>query len=162
MMRLAQADVSICVMSLAEIATPGGAVRVPERVQHLLGPNTHVLLNKLDLCGQGQINNVRSAFSQCAGVWPMSLNTLQGASEFVKGLEGDLVKRCVCYNAILLSLGELMPALFARFGLSGEAEAPLITTTRHRAHLEDARAFLEAFLDTGLPRLRSFPSSVQS
>ena len=107
MMRLSEADASICVMSLVEVATASGEVRVPERVKHLLKPNTHVLLNKLDLCDEGlRIDVVRKAFSHCAGVWPMSLSTQAGANEFVKGLEGDLVKRYVDLNVTLLSLGD--------------------------------------------------------
>ncbi|KAI0723495.1 tRNA modification GTPase TrmE [Earliella scabrosa] len=123
-------DVSLCVLSAPEVLvkTDGKnwTLNMPPAVAPLIKDDTLFLLNKMDLLADAP----RSATFPHT-TWMCSLGTGQGTHTFMKLIGEDLQKRYHLLNE------------------SGSTpEEPLITHARHRAHLESALRFLEAFLDT--------------
>lgn len=122
------ADVSICVLSLAdaiEHTTHGPRICVPRSLSPLITSKTFFLFNKSDLV-QFKISAEMSPLLSTQIAWIASMSTGDGAVDFVAGLARSLKDR---------------------FDLDTD-EVPLITHTRHRVHLESAHRFLEAFLNT--------------
>ncbi|KAI0269313.1 hypothetical protein BC834DRAFT_967940 [Gloeopeniophorella convolvens] len=117
------ADAALLVLSAAD------ALVVPPDLAPLVRADTLVLLNKTDLLPAGTL----AALPRGRG-WAASLATQDGTRAFLDGLAGALLERCV--------------AAHARRRRGDDAGAPLITHARHRAHLESACAFLDAFLAT--------------
>jgi len=91
-------------------------------------PHTFVLLNKTDLLPTSAL--APTALPQHG--WAVSLTSQAGTDDFLAGLAKALQDR---YQLLQDADSE-------------DASAPLITHARHRAHLESALGFLEAFLDT--------------
>ena len=79
--RVMSSDVSLCVLSLPELAS---GVGLDETVMTLIKPETFVLLNKSDLSGPQELSAIRDQFGACSGVWPVSVVTGRGMNEFVE------------------------------------------------------------------------------
>ncbi|KAG5635346.1 hypothetical protein H0H81_011649 [Sphagnurus paluster] len=133
------ADVSLCVLALPDVLpSPSGnmdasSLHIPEEMAELITQDTMFLLNKSDLSSTHTCTAALAlSYSQGHTAWAASLGTGEGTGAFLAGFAR---------------------ALHHRFNLrDGEAEqereVPLITHARHRVHLESARRFLQAFLDT--------------
>ncbi|KAH9853888.1 tRNA modification GTPase TrmE [Lenzites betulinus] len=121
-------DVSLCVLPAPEVLKVSKRgdweLQLPPLLAPLVTKDTLILLNKSDLI------QTTTKLSMNA-TWRASLTTGEGTAEFMKGFAEVLQQR---YNM----MGE--DALYV--------EEPLITHARHRAHLEDALQFLDAFLET--------------
>ena len=77
-------------LSLPEVAVNG----IPNEVESLIGQNTYVLLNKLDLVDDPtQVEQIRRTLSHCAGVWVVSLHTQDSTKPFLEGFESKFVER---------------------------------------------------------------------
>ncbi|KAI9466691.1 tRNA modification GTPase TrmE [Lactarius psammicola] len=125
--RLVQvADASILVLSFPDA--------IPAELAPLVTPNTFILLNKIDLVPTSVLTATLSALPQ-PSCWAVSLASQSGTDEFLAGLAKELQNR---YNLLQDAEGE-------------DENASLITHARHRAHLETALGFLDAFLDTRAP-----------
>ncbi|GLB33395.1 putative tRNA modification GTPase TrmE [Lyophyllum shimeji] len=129
------ADISLCVLSLPEVLveTPEGpSLMMPPGLETLIAPETLFLFNKSDLSSPSahqQVLKLAGARGQHSA-WVASLSSGEGTTDFLSGFAA---------------------ALHDRFNLGEDefsAEMPLITRERHRVHLESARRFLQAFLDT--------------
>jgi tRNA modification GTPase len=133
--RLVQvADASILVLSFPDAvsATPSGPrLEIPAELAHLVTANTCILLNKIDLLPTSVLTAALGALPQ-SRCWAVSLASQSGTDEFLAGLASELQDR---YNLLQDAEGE-------------DENASLITHARHRAHLETALGFLDAFLDT--------------
>ncbi|GBE79231.1 tRNA modification GTPase TrmE [Sparassis latifolia] len=124
-----KSDVSLCVLSLPEL-TLSGTIHIPPAISSLISEDTILLLNKADLVSASHIN----AISKLLGVkhtWQVSLTSGEGTQAFLEGFGRALQER---YDMLQERVSEI--------------EEPLITHSRHRAHLESASKFLQAFLDT--------------
>ncbi|KAI0031686.1 tRNA modification GTPase TrmE [Vararia minispora EC-137] len=129
------ANVSLLVLSAPEVfvETPEGPrVEIPDTVQSLINENTFILLNKRDL--------LPASLSLLPhGGWLVSLTTEQGTLDFMGGFAHALRK-----SQLLIT---------RRYDFKRDTQdpddAPLITHARHRAHLESALRFLDAFLTHG-------------
>lgn len=136
--RLVQvADASILVLSFPDAvsATPSGPrLEIPAELMHLVTANTCILLNKIDLVPTSVLTAALGALPQ-SNCWAVSLASQSGTDEFLAGLATELQDR---YNLLQDAEGE-------------DENASLITHARHRAHLETALGFLDAFLDTRAP-----------
>ncbi|KAL0581206.1 mitochondrial splicing system protein [Marasmius crinis-equi] len=120
-------DISLCVLSLPETVDSTTPIRLPSGVQPLINPNTCFLLNKTDLISSP--SNVRDVLGlPYERAWTVSLTTGEGTSEFLSGFASALQEHFKLYDRL------------------GSTEAPVITHVRHRAHLETASRFIEAFL----------------
>jgi tRNA modification GTPase len=116
-------DVSLCVLSLPDILDPtNGEIQLPPNIQALATPSTIFLLNKSDLLPHA---------SKSLPAWNTgSLVTDEGIPEFMTKFSQILHERY-------------------QFESSGdENNAPLITHSRQRVHLETALQFIDAFLQT--------------
>ncbi|KAI1793014.1 tRNA modification GTPase TrmE [Ganoderma leucocontextum] len=126
-------DVSLCVLSAPEVLTgsaaSGSSLEIPSTIAPLLKDDTFILLNKMDLLSP----DTRLPSTVSHKTWGVSLGTGEGSRFFMDHFGKALQQR---YH--LLEGG----------GFHGEQ--PLITHSRHRAHLENALQFLDAFLDTPL------------
>ncbi|KAH9942991.1 tRNA modification GTPase TrmE [Epithele typhae] len=120
------ADVSLCVLSLSEVLDDAGRLHLPADVAPLVKDDTFMLLNKTDLLPSA---SVLHSLASRPRTWLVSLQSNEGTQSFMNGLAAVLKEQ---YN------------LMSEVG----AEEPLITHARHRAHLENALLFLDAFLDT--------------
>ncbi|KAK0467892.1 tRNA modification GTPase TrmE [Desarmillaria tabescens] len=118
------ADISLCVLSLSDIAFNGEKSVLPSSLDELVNENTFYLFNKADL-----VSPECAKLAQTRNAWVTSLNTGQGTAEF---------------------LAQFSEALRSNYDLgdANDSQAPLITHARHRAHLETALEFLKAFLET--------------
>lgn len=121
------ADVRLCVLSALDDVVD------PDVVKHIT-PDTYLLVNKLDVIEDSiaQLNQRIKQMSDMIGItpkvtWAASVRTTDGMRSFIGGLEAVLRER---------------------YDLLENSEAPLITHTRHRTHLESALGFLDAFLTT--------------
>jgi len=125
-------------------------IQLPETIRELASaPNTYYILNKadlldpdLDLLGEisPQSNNPHlNSMSQFLRnrTWILSLSQQQGTSQFLEGFGEELHR--------LFSVSPLMQGLVEETKRYN-APLPIITRARHRAHLESASAFLQAFL----------------
>ncbi|RDX53010.1 tRNA modification GTPase TrmE [Lentinus brumalis] len=123
-------DVSLCVLSASDVLvrSQGGDwdLRLPSTVAPLVKDDTFILLNKTDLLPPSALAQLPSGTT-----WAVSLSTGHGTQAFMDSFARALHNRY---------------SLLAENGL--EADEPLITHARHRAHLENALEFLEAFLET--------------
>jgi len=86
-------DVSLCVLSLPELLSPphiSPCLNAIDGVRHLLGPETILLCNKLDLLGENideqAIQNKIMAATGCKACWLVSLAAKRGVQSFVEGL----------------------------------------------------------------------------
>ncbi|KAF8514806.1 tRNA modification GTPase GTPBP3 [Hysterangium stoloniferum] len=113
-------DINLCVLSLPE-ALKGPPL--PATIELLFDENTLVLYNKADLVGDDV-----TVISDMGGRWTrtVSVTTGFGMQEFVQDL-GRILKK--------------------RYDFRGD-DMPLVTHNRHKVHLENAMAHLNAFLDT--------------
>ncbi|KAL0064756.1 mitochondrial splicing system protein [Marasmius tenuissimus] len=122
-------DISLCVLSLQETLESKTAIKIPRSVQPLITPNTYFLLNKTDLVPNSfGVKDAADLGLPHERVWAVSLTTGEGAPEFLSGLAATLQEH------FHLDCG------------SASSQAPIITHARHRAHLETASRFIEAFL----------------
>ncbi|KAH9180038.1 tRNA modification GTPase TrmE [Lactarius sanguifluus] len=131
------ADASILVLSFPDAvsATPSGPrLEIPAELAPLVTPSTFILLNKTDLIPASVLTAALGTLPQ-PGCWAVSLASQSGTDEFLAGLAKELQDR---YNILQDAEGE-------------DENASLITHARHRAHLETALGFLDAFLDTRAP-----------
>ncbi|KAH8999439.1 tRNA modification GTPase TrmE [Lactarius akahatsu] len=131
------ADASILVLSFPDAVsvTPSGPrLEIPVELAPLVTPSTFILLNKTDLVPASAFTAAPGALPQ-PGCWAVSLASQSGTDEFLAGLATELQDR---YNILQDAEGE-------------NENASLITHARHRAHLETALGFLDAFLDTRAP-----------
>ncbi|TDL29596.1 hypothetical protein BD410DRAFT_833876 [Rickenella mellea] len=120
--RVQDADASLCVLSIPEVAKEG----IPEAVAELMTGSTMVVLNKRDVSSADEIATAVTAVSGYeVAVWVISVQTGERADRFMEGLERELR---------------------SRYEGSGDA---LITNGRQRGHLEDALCFLDGFLARG-------------
>ncbi|ESK93557.1 trna modification gtpase mitochondrial-like [Moniliophthora roreri MCA 2997] len=129
--RVQGSDISLCVLSLPELLNQ----QTPElssSVKSLVTPNTYFLLNKADLLlGPMEERRMKEALMMIPNKsWIVSLTSGEGTSHF---------------------LSEFGDSLQEHFKLQGDlgSAVPLITHARHRAHLETANRFIEAFLQYG-------------
>lgn len=106
-------------LCVLSLSEMGSTFSIPVSLQELITSSTFFLLNKLDL-------NPTFSLPDSSKAWTVSLNDGRGTSEFLDAFSA---------------------ALQEKYDLN-DVHAPLITHARHRAHLEDALAFLEAFLGT--------------
>ncbi|KAK0242322.1 tRNA modification GTPase TrmE [Armillaria nabsnona] len=118
------ADISLCVLSLSDMAFNGDKTVLPSSLNGLVNENTFYLFNKADLVPPECVQ-----LAQTNNAWVTSLDTGQGTAEF---------------------LAQFSEALRSNYDLgdANDSQAPLITHARHRAHLETALQFLKAFLET--------------
>lgn len=118
------ADISLCVLSLSDVAFNDEKIVLPSSLNGLVNENTFYLFNKADL-----VPPEYAQLAQTSNAWVISLNTGQGTAEF---------------------LAQFSEALRSNYDLgdANDSQAPLITHARHRAHLETALQFLKAFLET--------------
>ncbi|KAI0002929.1 tRNA modification GTPase TrmE [Russula compacta] len=132
------ADASLLVLACPDAisftTTPSAArLEVPAELAPLVTPHTFILLNKTDLLPTSELApaSLTAALTLPQhGCWAVSLASHAGTDHF---------------------LARLATALQDRYHLRDESEdvsVPLITHARHRAHLESALGFLDAFLDT--------------
>ncbi|RPD62049.1 tRNA modification GTPase TrmE [Lentinus tigrinus ALCF2SS1-6] len=123
-------DISLCVLSASDVLvrSPDGSwdLRLPPTVESLIKDDTFILLNKTDFLPPSSLANLPSRTT-----WAVSLSTNHGTQDFMESFAQALHRR---YNLLTAN------------GLA--VEEPLITHARHRAHMENALDFLEAFLDT--------------
>jgi tRNA modification GTPase len=132
---VAQADVALCVLAADALAEDAEA-HVKDVVA-LVGESTLVLVNKTDAVPASSATDL--PLPSCGPIFMGSVTTGVGMRTFVDGLA---------------------QVLKARFDYAAEgAHAPLITHARHRAHLERAAEFLDAFLVAGV--LKSLTSAVR-
>ncbi|KAI0363732.1 tRNA modification GTPase TrmE [Pilatotrama ljubarskyi] len=127
-------DIQLCVLPAPDVLVQSSqgdwVLRPPSSLAPLITDDTLILLNKSDLLPHdGVLPSERGLPFQA--IWQVSLTTGEGTLDFMKGLSKTLQRR---YH--LLSAD------------GSRAEEPLITHARHRAHLENALQFLDAFLDT--------------
>ena len=61
----------------------------------MIGPDTYVLLNKVDACGEEDVDALRKELPGCAGTWIISVSTGQGLDKFVSDIGGVLKARLV-------------------------------------------------------------------
>ncbi|KAI0773805.1 tRNA modification GTPase TrmE [Fomes fomentarius] len=124
-------DIAICVLSASEVLVQSDGtdwkLNLPTAIAPLLKEDTLLLLNKIDLLPNSRRTTMQFPWT----AWTCSLNTGEGTRAFIEGFGKTLQQQ---YH------------LIAEDG-SG-AEEPLITHSRHRAHLENAVEFLGAFLHT--------------
>ena len=144
--RVESSDVSLCVLSAPEVLakTDGEnwTLNLPPAVAPLIKDNTLFLLNKIDLLAEAPRP---TTFPQTT--WMCSLGTGEGTHTFMKLFGEDLQKRYENTDCKVAS--SLTDCRYHLLNENGSAtEEPLITHARHRAHLENALQFLEAFLDT--------------
>ncbi|KAI0092537.1 hypothetical protein BDY19DRAFT_990252 [Irpex rosettiformis] len=133
------ADVVLCVLSLPELlqGSTAASVRIPEDISAMiLRENTLVLLNKRDLLAPSEesphINSIVEHIKQTLGVdnvWTVSISNQTGFAEFLKGF------------------GKILKDRYDILDHSWDRTAPLVINARHRAHLDSALQFLQAFLD---------------
>ncbi|KAI9448363.1 tRNA modification GTPase TrmE [Lactarius indigo] len=131
------ADASILVLSFPDAVsvTPSGPrLEIPAELAPLVTPSTFILLNKTDLVPASVLTAALGALPQPV-CWAVSIASQSGTDEFLAGLATELQDR---YNILQDAEGE-------------DENASLITHARHRAHLETALGFLDAFLDTHAP-----------
>ncbi|KAI0751256.1 tRNA modification GTPase TrmE [Daedaleopsis nitida] len=122
-------DISLCVLPAPDVLVYEEGrwkLEMPPSVAALVNDGTFVLLNKIDLLRSSV------ALPQTQLTWACSLSTGERTDLFIEHLGEALQQR---YN------------LLTENGETAEQQ-PLITHSRHRAHLETALRFLEAFLDT--------------
>jgi len=133
---VSDADASLLVLACPDavsLSTPSGPrLEIPAELAPLVTPHTFVLLNKTDLLPTSALAPAALPTALPQHGWAVSLTSQAGTDDFLAGLAKALQDR---YQ--LLQDAE-----------SEDASAPLITHARHRAHLESALGFLEAFLDT--------------
>ncbi|EIW82184.1 tRNA modification GTPase TrmE [Coniophora puteana RWD-64-598 SS2] len=126
-------DVSICLLSLEDLLVRQGGkleLKIPPNIQQLVTPTTFFLLNKSDLIGPLDQNQVKEALTSSGfqdRAWTCSLMTNTGTKAFLDGLTRSLHNVYVGQDEITSS-------------------APLITHARHRHHLEKAVEHLQDFL----------------
>ncbi|KAH9963246.1 tRNA modification GTPase TrmE [Russula dissimulans] len=132
------ADASLLVLAcpdaISSTTTSDPRLEIPSELAPLVTRDTFILLNKTDLLPRSSAlapAALANAFPQHAG-WAVSLASQTGTSDFLAGLATALQDR---YRLVQGAQSE-------------DASAPLITHARHRAHLESALGFLDAFLDT--------------
>jgi len=140
--RVQAADASLLVLACPDavsLETPSGPrLDVPAELAPLLTQNTFILLNKTDLLPTSALVPARATALTTTNAlpqhntWAVSLASHAGTSDFLAGLAKALQDR---YHLLQDADGE-------------DVSAPLITHARHRAHLESALQFLDAFLDT--------------
>ncbi|KAH9978113.1 tRNA modification GTPase TrmE [Lactifluus volemus] len=132
------ADASLLVLAFPDAisVTPSGPrLEIPSELVPLVTPNTFVLLNKTDLLlptsseSSAALAAAVPQYGSHGRCWAVSLASQAGTGEFLAGLATALQDR---YGILQDS--------------SGDADAPLIAHARHRAHLESALGFLDAFL----------------
>ncbi|KAJ6510227.1 tRNA modification GTPase TrmE [Mycena vitilis] len=116
------ADIALCVLSCGDI---DGDMKFPASVQALITDETFVLFNKSDLLGSRNVSQFKGPHQ-----WITSLKTGGGTTEFLAGFAEALQKK------------------YALTDNGASREMPLITHARHRAHLESAAQFIDAFLAT--------------
>lgn len=148
------ADIALCVLSLPELLgdLKSGQMVIPEGISTLiLKDNTLVLLNKIDLLSLEdhlKINDAIDQLKKLLGVeqlWTVSINTQDGFTAFLQDFGGILKNR--------YEKQDLLPSLsltLQRYDIldhSWDRAAPLVINARHRAHLDSALQFLQAFLD---------------
>ncbi|KAF8845563.1 tRNA modification GTPase TrmE [Paxillus ammoniavirescens] len=139
-------DVSICVLSLEEVAsrTAEGDVeiKIPADVVKHLKPDTIFLFNKSDLALDALLGDFLGPPNRSIPPtppatmpksWKISLHTGAGTQEFLDGLASFLKERYAFSETMSLD------------------DSPLITQARHRDYLESAVRHLEEF--------KSFPLS---
>ncbi|KAF9526748.1 hypothetical protein CPB83DRAFT_769760 [Crepidotus variabilis] len=143
------ADFSLCVLPLPDIlkntnSSPTSKTLdlvLPEALEDLITPTTYFLFNKSDLAPEwasskdtpirlrSKGKDVSRTTSGQQRVWVASLAEKFGTQDFVTGLG----------NGLNINAGNGVDT-----GCS--QHAPIVTRARHRAHLESACGFLEAFL----------------
>ncbi|EIM85568.1 P-loop containing nucleoside triphosphate hydrolase protein [Stereum hirsutum FP-91666 SS1] len=153
---LQTSDISILVLSLPDALSPSSAhqssdeirVTIPSALRHLITPQTFILLNKADLLplesaplpsAPQQSPTFKSSAPRIMidgweqnTVWSVSLTSALGTQEFMDGFAHALRQRF-----------EFLPS-----NATGMTDLPVSTHPRHKAHLEDALRFLDAFLNT--------------
>jgi tRNA modification GTPase len=138
---IAEADISVCVLS-AESLLNGDTGNAQEYIRHispLLLPTTLVFVNKTDtITSTHNSLDVPSLFSSATlsseQIWFGSLHSQEGMASFVSGIASVLQTR-------FSPAGSPLQA--------DDGSLPLITHARHRAHLESAVNFLDAFIAVG-------------
>ncbi|KAI0786462.1 tRNA modification GTPase GTPBP3 [Abortiporus biennis] len=129
--KITNADVALCILPIPDVYD-GRDISMPPELSSMISRNdTYFLFNKSDLLQSSSVKNLEISVPSlnASGVWIVSLTTGAGISKFLK---------------------EFGHALQQRYGLLKEQQGgsePLITHARHRVHLENARRFLEAFID---------------
>ncbi|KAI0643688.1 tRNA modification GTPase TrmE [Trametes meyenii] len=125
-------DVSLCVLPAPDVLVPSGeggwGLQLPPSVTPLITDGTFILINKMDLLPNGLHT---TPIPLPRSVWRASMHTGEGTADFMRGFAEALRRRYEILNEE-----------------DSRAEEPLITHARHRAHMENALLFLEAFLDT--------------
>ncbi|KAH7888120.1 tRNA modification GTPase TrmE [Phlebopus sp. FC_14] len=131
------ADVSICVLSLADIVNRAPntkfELKIPDDVANHLKHHTSFLLNKCDLVEDLTLDELRQALAHALprvdlpSIWKVSLRNGDGTQVFLDGLAAILKERCAYSDAMTLE------------------DSPLITEARHRDYLESAVKHLEEF-----------------
>ncbi|KAG8930661.1 mitochondrial splicing system protein [Tulasnella sp. 418] len=129
------ADIRLCVLSLPELLsstksrTPfaPSPSPIPQSISDLIAPETLFLINKSDLLpSTTDTNSFLETILPAQRAWLTSVQQGSGMSEFLSGFSQVLRDK---YDA----------------GETGNE--PLITTARHRAHLENAVKFLDTFME---------------
>lgn len=147
------ADIALCVLSLPELleGLKYGRMLLPEGISALIPKdNTLVLLNKTDLLfleDHLKVNDTIDQLKKLLGVehlWTVSINTQDGFAAFLQDFGGILKNRYEKSN-LLPSLSFTLPR-YDILDHSWDRAAPLVINARHRAHLDSALQFLQAFL----------------
>ncbi|KAI0685991.1 tRNA modification GTPase TrmE [Cytidiella melzeri] len=134
---VSDADIALCVLSLPELLhEPGSAqVTIPESISSMITPhNTLVLLNKSDMVPSAvpsEFDDVVLQLKQLMKInnaWVVSISTQAGFSTFLQ------------------EFGNMLKSRYDTTDKSWDRTAPLVINARHRAHLDSALQFLNAFL----------------
>ncbi|KAF7722632.1 tRNA modification GTPase gtpbp3, mitochondrial [Apophysomyces ossiformis] len=126
--RLQTSDIKICLLSLGQLHFEPDGVRIGKIVRDVIDEDTFVILNKQDMIegvDTSELVNTIQRLTSARKVWSMSCKTGQGVDSFLQ---------------------EMVGILKARFDAS-IASPVLITQARHRQHLEDCVASLDAYLE---------------
>ncbi|KAJ3554797.1 hypothetical protein NM688_g2919 [Phlebia brevispora] len=135
---IANSDIALCVLSIPELLESGqdkGPTKpllIPDDIRSNIAPEkTVVLLNKTDLAPANVLRSLQSNVTKMLNVprvWVVSLTTSSGVDRFVREF-GDVLKERF----------DILPSASA-------PDSPLVINPRHRAHLQSASKFLDAFL----------------
>jgi tRNA modification GTPase len=152
--RVKNADIALCVLSLADPSVnrtrgvdPNRKYRprlqIPESIVDLANsPNTYLVFNKSDLIGLDadniSLDDVELPSSLPNYPWILSLAEKRGTNRFVEEFGQELQRLYSPFSSQLNGSGGKDVR---------NVHAPIITRARHREHLQAACSFLEAFLD---------------
>ncbi|KAF7792098.1 hypothetical protein EIP86_003128 [Pleurotus ostreatoroseus] len=125
-------DIALCVLSIPELLQSTTPPCIPTDIKSIISPEkTVILLNKSDLVPSCDLRSLRSEIMRVLNVsyvWTASLTTSRGVDSFLREF-GDVLKERF----------DVLPS-------ASDPDSPLIINPRHKAHLEWALKFLDAFL----------------